>query len=118
MLKAITFLLAAVALSASAGASMRCQGQPADSVLVDGGGAVVTGEIIEVRRDGAQRDLAWARFKVLERRAGAAPDIIRLRSNDDVISHNFFIVGRTHTFALSDPFGEAGVTRCQTRFPR
>jgi len=118
MLKAITFLVGISALSATASASMRCQGQPTDAVLVDGGGAVVTGEIIEVRRDGAQRDLAWAHFKVLQRRAGAAPDIIRLRSDDDVISHNFFIVGRTHTFALSDPFGEAWVSRCQTRFPR
>ncbi|HKU95646.1 MAG TPA: hypothetical protein VJR58_10235 [Vineibacter sp.] len=118
MLRAIACLVAIVAWPATAGASMRCQGLPTDAALVAGGGAIVTGQIIEAGRDGANRDSGWARLKVLERRAGAAPDIIRLWTNDGIVSNFFFVVGKTHTLALREPFGDAFVSRCDGRSSR
>lgn len=88
-----------------------------DAELVAAGGAIVSGRIITAGSLADDSQSQWARLEVTERRAGSAPSIVRLRAVNAGIYTLQFAVGTTGSLAIRRPFGESGVTACDTRGP-
>lgn len=91
-----------------------------DAELVAGGGAIVSGRVVQAgppisASDG--RNVQWARLEVTERRAGSAPNMVRLLAVDAGLYTLHFTMGTTGTLAIRQPFGESGVTMCDGRGP-
>ena len=89
-----------------------------DAAVVAAGGAIVTGQIIAVGPEThgyGPPFAAWAHLQVQERKAGSAPDIVRLRASEAGLYTTYFAVGQTVTFLVHNPSGESGVTICEGR---
>lgn len=111
--------VAAWVLALQASAFGRCPPR-SDAELVAGGGAIVSGRIIEVDIPVTNAGIPYfeqAGLQVTERRAGSAPDIVHLRASEAGLYTYYFAVGGTATLAIRRPFGESWVTICDARGP-